>query len=756
MPAMQALFFEDNMKKTDKIKFNPELIIGVIAIIASYFFGVAKMGMSDINRLSLFSLIFLLIGILVSPLGIKRMQGFFDGGLIAIKTFGLCLFGFFMWLLSSIHILPYNRISSIIVTLLTGIACWLPLIIKENKRKEYISVLKENIQTMFLTESLFYSMFVLVTWYMCHKIPGHDTERIMNLAFMTSLDNTAYMPPLDMWASGHYINYYYFGHYLITFLGKLCFCKVQYSYTLGLYLIVCVMFWGIYTLVRTITKDSFEGSRKKIYSMIAAVISAISTTFAGNMHFLVFYKLVPAIRDILKIDEDYAEYYFSNSTRYIGYVPERTGDKTISEFPIYSFYIGDLHAHVIDVLCVITILSVLYAYVRNRKNDKNDQSLKNILLSELSNPYVIAIGFLLGICSMANMWDFPIYFVVCGSVILFNNLRLFDDTKKSILVTLLQGVYVLVIRTLVALPFTIKFDAMVNGIGVVTSRSYIHQLIILWGYPVMLVITYLFVVMTKKKLNIYEMFVALIGMCAIGLVLIPELVYVKDIYESGFPRANTMFKVSYQAFILFGIVTGIIIVRLLAYRVNGVTTRVGIIGVLCFLSCFGYFFVAGRQWLGDIKNDSTYICMDARWKLDYENTALLDSISFLQQYVELNEDHTPVVLEAYGSSFSDDCPVSLYTGYPTVLGWQTHEWLWQNTYDFVRERSDDVFDIYTSQDYDYVRSLLEKYNVEYIYIGREEYERFGEVQFDVLEKMGHVIYCMENMEGQLVEIIKVD
>ena len=50
-----------------------------------------------------------------------------------------------------------------------------------------------------------------------------------------------------------------------------------------------------------------------------------------------------------------------------------------------------------------------------------------------------------------------------------------------------------------------------------------------------------------------DLFVAGLVLCAIGLVLIPELVYVRDIYEENSARANTMFKLTYQAFTLLGI-----------------------------------------------------------------------------------------------------------------------------------------------------------------------------------------------------------
>lgn len=41
-----------------------------------------------------------------------------------------------------------------------------------------------------------------------------------------------------------------------------------------------------------------------------------------------------------------------------------------------------------------------------------------------------------------------------------------------------------------------------------------------------------------------------------GLIAIPEFVYVRDIYENGHARANTMFKLTYQAYMLFGMTMG--------------------------------------------------------------------------------------------------------------------------------------------------------------------------------------------------------
>ena len=58
---------------------------------------------------------------------------------------------------------------------------------------------------------------------------------------------------------------------------------------------------------------------------------------------------------------------------------------------------------------------------------------------------------------------------------------------------------------------------------------------------------------TEKMLVVFFAF-------ALVLVIVPEFIYFKDIYPAHF-RSNTMFKLGYEAFILFSIVAGYTIVQ---------------------------------------------------------------------------------------------------------------------------------------------------------------------------------------------------
>ena len=189
-----------------------------------------------------------------------------------------------------------------------------------------------------------------------------------------------------------------------------------------------------------------------------------------------------------------------------------------------------------------------------------------------------------------------IYFVVTGGVVLIANIIRFEGKIIRILaVTIVQAVEIIGLSYLVILPFTLKFDTMVQGVALAQHHSLWYQLLILWGLPVLLTVLLILSVITEKMrglkhkslyrlleaLTVPDLFAVIMGLCAIGLVLIPELVYVRDIYENGNARANTMFKLTYQAYILFGMTMGYGIYRML------VVSRQKIIRILSGVGLFG-------------------------------------------------------------------------------------------------------------------------------------------------------------------------
>ena len=82
---------------------------------------------------------------------------------------------------------------------------------------------------------------------------------------------------------------------------------------------------------------------------------------------------------------------------------------------------------------------------------------------------------------------------------------------------------------------------MIQGVALAQNHSLPYQLLILWGLPVLVILLFFVSLFLERKKRVTrpDLFGVILGLCAMGLVLIPELVYVRDIYENGNARANT-------------------------------------------------------------------------------------------------------------------------------------------------------------------------------------------------------------------------
>jgi uncharacterized membrane protein len=76
-----------------------------------------------------------------------------------------------------------------------------------------------------------------------------------------------------------------------------------------------------------------------------------------------------------------------------------------------------------------------------------------------------------------------------------------------------------------------------------------------------------------------------------------------------------------------------------------------------------------------------------------------------------------VIAEAVGGSYSNYARISTYTGLQTVIGWPGHESQWRGDYTPQGSRSDDIMRLYTTTHWEDAQSVIDQYNIRYIYIG---------------------------------------
>ena len=686
-------------------------------------------------------LMVLILGLGYYPLGAVLFSSLRDRGYIFSKVLGIGLAGFLTWVLVVCGAAKFTSGAVIAVTAVSMALCWI-LYIKKAEKKTL------DLDLVLGEELIFLAFFLLWTYFAGFRPEAKGTEKFMDYGFMAAMTRSDTLPARDLWYSAGNMNYYYGGQYYAVFLTKLSFTRIQETYNLMRTLVAAFAFVLPFNLVFHMIRE-IPRKVKAVPGWIAALgglLAGAAVSLAGNMH----YVLYGLFGDVFKLS-GYEDYWFPNSTRYIGHNP-LTDDQCIHEFPSYSFVLGDLHAHVVNVMFVLLTVGILYAWmkgIREREEEGQAFSVKKLLLE----PAVIACGVLTGIFHWTNYWDFVIYTTAALICIFFTAMYRYRGQAKAVAAaTVLQTAEVFVLGTLAALPFTSSFETMVSGIAFSKYHTVLYQFLILWGLPFALVLILLLAVLIKylrayrgpgrfreffRRVSLSDTFALILGICGIGLVLIPELIYVRDIYENGYARSNTMFKLTYQAFILFGMAMAHAIVRLLLWKGRKLARTLGAAGLALVLLTCGYFGYSVKCWFGNVLDVSGYRCLDATAYLENVYPEDAAAIRWLNENVEGN----PVVLEANGDSYSDYCRVSAMTGLPTVLGWYVHEWLWRGDTADLNEKSAEIQTIYTSGDREAVEELLEKYEVEYIFVGSCEREKYGEnLNEDLLRSLGEVVY----------------
>lgn len=326
---------------------------------------------------------------------------------------------------------------------------------------------------------------------------------------------------------------------------------------------------------------------------------------------------------------------------------------------------------------------------------------------------------------------------------------------------------------LIALPFNLNFEAIAKNIKLTDRHSSTFQFLIVWGIILLAVFSWWLCesYLTRRKKNScpdtdelknHEAPLEVDANCltlasqrqgrilnsslllaAVFLLIIPELIYVQDIYGPSYQRSNTMFKFTYQAFVLLMIVWAVAITRLLLYK-RPLAVITAILLIFLTLIPLWYPWAATEQWLGKFRREN-YQTIDGSVPIRSKNSEQIpgDEAGELKSYFTLidwineNIDGQPVIVEAVSISYSDFNLISSFTGLPTIIGWPTHEWLWRQTVEnedawgsVVAPRIQEVEMVYRGEDRDLIKDILARYEVKYIVIGALErvcYSGFNDI-----------------------------
>lgn len=273
-------------------------------------------------------------------------------------------------------------------------------------------------------------------------------------------------------------------------------------------------------------------------------------------------------------------------------------------------------------------------------------------------------------------------------------------------------------------------------------RSPLWQLLTLYGFFYFFIFTFLVFFLKNKPLKKTDKFILLLIIISTFLIIIPEFIYMKDIYPDHY-RANTMFKLVFQAFIMLSIVSGYVItrtsskynLRLLPIPIKPLYLAYVFLSATLISLVLIYPYFAVISYYNGLK---TYVGLDGVKYLKNRSSGDYEAYLWLN-----NLKNQPVILEAQGDSYTDYERFSANTGLPTVLGWYVHQWLWRGQ-DAPNSRTDDIRQIYESEDLLITKELLQKYNISYVIIGRLEREKYPLLKESKLQSIGKTVFKSED------------
>jgi YYY domain-containing protein len=251
-------------------------------------------------------------------------------------------------------------------------------------------------------------------------------------------------------------------------------------------------------------------------------------------------------------------------------------------------------------------------------------------------------------------------------------------------------------------------------------------------------------------------FVLLVVALGCAVVFGTDVVYIRDVFEGGSARLNTLFKFYYQVWLLWGTTAPFALwwlwqarqrpadaastsrkpARVVVYAVSG----------LCALLLAGALVYPAIN-LRNVAQDGTWTGLAGRTPREI-HPAEAEAMQWLRAHAAPGS----VVLEMVGpggGSYNNEgyAAIAAATGRPTVLGWVGHQRQWRGGDSAARAQLDprmaDVETIYSTTDAQVARELLQTYDVDYVYVGQLEQQAYAPEALAKFAEIGEPVHFQD-------------
>ena len=762
-------------------------------------------------------LILELIFIITLPISFLLFKNLPDKGYSISKTLSLLILSLTVWWITSLKLIMFTRFSVFIsIGLLSIVAVYISI----KNYKVFFRFIKSQWKILITSEVIFliaFALFVILRmanpdlWH-----PWRGGEKPMDLAYLNAILHSSYMPPIDPWYSGGFMNYYYYGHFITSILIMATGIIPTTAYNLAIPLFFALLFSSSFSIIynlckMTINKENYSDKRLSIKffrsPIFFGLISACFVTLIGNLDGGI--QLVNILSNQMPNGFDYWA-----SSRIMP-----SDIHGITEFPYFTFLFADLHAHLMSLPFTILVLFSSIVIISETKDDQSTNLLSKYTPRLLN---LTLLGISIGSLRVLNAWDFPTYLIIgCISILIAEYYHHGGLSLTTILKSIFQSIYIFIIGYLAFIPFHLTYQTFFNSIDKTPHTTEFWRLLVIFGLFIFIITSFylqnsisvlknIYYLLKKKFSSLYHdlttssnnnksnyvkkniqlttflltmtllgfiityiitkeissttLFISIILLLGfltlskyshynpqtnfalmlsiLGLSLIIGLEFFR--IEGDIDRMNSIFKFYLQIWIIFAISSTYFLWIIINNTNNFNIKFILWLTILIFLisTSFIYTIFGTKARLNDrFENNSKNLTLNGSAFIDYAiyndpNGSDIDlKLDFEGiQWIQNSVKGTPIILEAHTPSYRWGSRVSIYTGLPTVIGWKWHQEQQRWNYkEDISKRIQDVETIYNSTDIKETISLIEKYKINYIYVGKIEkiyYSGLGLEKFD--------------------------
>ncbi|HEY8290911.1 MAG TPA: DUF2298 domain-containing protein, partial [Thermomicrobiales bacterium] len=295
------------------------------------------------------------LAVVAFPLSARLLAGLPSRGVALSPIVGLLLVSYLSWILASVHLVPFGRLSLLGAV---GIVAALSAVSGYADRARLGRWLRLNLRVVAIFALMFLIVFALFFWVRGFYPDVRSTEKPMEIGFLTSTMRARWMPPHDAWLSGYGINYYYFGYIEAATLGLLSGARPEVAFNLMSISLPALTFCGasgiVYDLLLRFRREH-RGRVHVIHPLLASVVGGLLVAIAGNA--FGFARLLTNPAGVI-----HANFWTGigwNSTRVVkDHIIPGSVAEMITEFPLFSFLLGDIHPHVLALPTVLLAIAV--------------------------------------------------------------------------------------------------------------------------------------------------------------------------------------------------------------------------------------------------------------------------------------------------------------------------------------------------------------------------------------------------------------